>query len=338
MCDPSDDKDVDVVIPVHNGAAFIAACLESVFAQTVRPKRVVVVDDGSTDDTVAVVESTRRRHPELILHRLERNRGASAARNAGLRLSDSPLVAFLDADDIWRPEKLEAQLSVFHNDDERVGVVHSAYFLIDEHSVPIVGEFVHEPELRGDVLNAILFDDYVLSGSASSVLVKREVLERAGGFDEALYHAEDWDLWARLAAISHIDFTPKPVVGVRVHAGSAQRREQRGRAVAFFFQRLHAYNRWETEYRKHPEFVARLRSQVFELVLGDRLRGLIGADRLFSRLRSSDLVLARTLFSNRLDFWTGLLAYAVRRVVYKAIVLRRKLMFWAPPKGNNARA
>lgn len=336
MTVPCNAADIDVVIPVYNGAAYVRACVESVLAQTVRPRKVIVVDDGSTDDTAAIVESFRARNPEVILHRLGRNRGVSVARNAGIGLGSSRFVAFLDADDIWAPQKLKTQLSIFQGGDDRLGVVHSAYFLIDEQGAPLEGRFVHTPKFKGDVLRRILFDDYVLSGSASSVLVRREVLNRAGWFDEMLYHAEDWDLWARLASISHIDFTPEAVVGIREHRQSAQRREQPDREMRFFLQRLRAYNRWEKEYRGHPEAIARLRHQTFQLILGNKASGLLQADRVYSTLKSSDLVLARGLFSSRRDLWKGLAIHAIKRLVYKALAVRRKLMFGTASKGNDA--
>lgn len=88
------DERVDVVIPAFNAAEFIAQSVASVCAQTHRPSRVIVVDDGSTDETATVVSSLAEQHPELVLHRLERNSGLPAARNAGLKLCRSPFVAW----------------------------------------------------------------------------------------------------------------------------------------------------------------------------------------------------------------------------------------------------
>jgi glycosyltransferase involved in cell wall biosynthesis len=305
---------------------------------------VIVVDDGSTDATANIVESLSAGHPELALHRLARNCGVSAARNAGIKLCKSPYVAFLDADDVWRPEKLASQLSVFRDGDERLGVVHSAYFLIDEQGRPVKSEFIHAPRLKGDILQNILFDDYVLSGSASSVLIKREVLSRAGGFDEQLYYAEDWDLWARLAAISYVDFTPDAVVGIRVHPRSAQRREQPDKQRRFFLQRLRAYNRWEQRYLEDEQFILRLRQECYVLLLGNG-RSVSRIREFYSALESSDLRLARALFPSEGDLWKGLYIETAKRLYIKLLMLRgkiwrpiRKMIFWIPPKGTNAGA
>src|SRR5579863_6173909 len=103
---PSANDDIDVVIPTYNGATHIRDCVSSVLAQTLKPRRVIIVDDGSTDNTVELVDSLRGCHPSIMLHRMGRNSGVSAARNAGIELSKAPFIAFIDADDIWAPNKL----------------------------------------------------------------------------------------------------------------------------------------------------------------------------------------------------------------------------------------
>lgn len=314
---PSCAKDVDVVIPVYNGSAFIVGCVLSVLTQTHQPKRVIVVDDGSTDETAALVQSLMPQYPQLVLHQLERNRGLPAARNAGVKLCRSEFVGFLDADDIWAPNKLELQLEVFGSTSESVGLVHSAYFLIDEDGERQNGAKVHEPKLRGEIFRPLLTEGYALSGSASSALVRREVLERTGEFDEKLTYAEDLDLWLRLSRIAHVDFTPEAVVGIRVHPNSIQRRREPGKEMRFLVQRLRIYGKWEDQFSDNRDFVRGLRREVFDLLLGEG-RSLAQVEVLFAALKNSDKPFVRRLFPSRIDLWWGLSLRVVERLWKKA--------------------
>jgi glycosyltransferase involved in cell wall biosynthesis len=118
---------VSVIIPVYNGERFLAEALQSVIEQTYTPSEIIVVDDGSTDGTAAVAQA----FPVRYLY--QANQGPSAARNAGVQRSSGEIIAFLDADDIWMPEKLAKQLAVL-DDDERVGLVfcYQRYFFDTE--------------------------------------------------------------------------------------------------------------------------------------------------------------------------------------------------------------
>jgi glycosyltransferase involved in cell wall biosynthesis len=299
--------DIDVVIPVHNGARHIRECLESVFAQTLRPRRVIVIDDGSTDDTVQVVSAIQSENPALLLHRMARNVGRSAARNAGLRLCEAPFVALIDADDVWLPNKLALQREVFEKSRRPVGFVHASFFLIDE-----AGTVLDEREpptlLRGNVFFRLLRERNILSGSASAVLIKREILDKAGLFDEQLHYGEDWDLWLRLAAISEVDHTPEAVVGIRVRtdaAGPARR------GVDRFLQVLKVYSHWEREVRGEAAILDELRADGFRAMLTNT-RSFTEMMAFYGTLKTSDQSLARNLYRSRFDFWSGLVAAAVK--------------------------
>src|SRR5262249_1655616 len=119
---------VSVVIATHNYGRYLSGALDSALGQTIRDMEIVVIDDGSTDDTPAVVRPYLR-DSRVTYHRTER-RGQPRAKNLGIQLSRAPFVAFLDSDDIWLPAKLERQLPVFA--DAEVGVVYSRRLMIDE--------------------------------------------------------------------------------------------------------------------------------------------------------------------------------------------------------------
>jgi glycosyltransferase involved in cell wall biosynthesis len=169
-----------VVIPAYNAAALVARAIDSVRGQEPAPSAIIVVDDGSTDDTATVAAACG---PDVYVH-VRPNGGPGAARNLGVRHASTPWIAFLDADDRWRPGKLAAQWP--HASHPEVDVVYSI-------AAPRIG--------RG---GADAFDVLWEANDVpmSSVLLRRSAFERVGGFDEdrALIGVEDYNLWLRLAA------------------------------------------------------------------------------------------------------------------------------------------
>ena len=244
---------VDAVIPVRNGARHIASCLDSVIAQTMTVTSAIVIDDGSTDDTAEIVEGYMRRWPALRLIRTGQ-RGLPHARNTGIANCRSPYVAFLDSDDVWEAPKLERQMRLFSAASSRVGVVYCSYYQIDEIGRRIEPRPIVEPQRRVDLLHDLLVEGNVISGSGSAAVVRREFLERTGGFDEKLTFGEDWDLWLRLAEVAEFDFVPDALVGIRLHQGSMQGGELSQKNERFLFQTLLILDRWY----KTPIFPARL--------------------------------------------------------------------------------
>lgn len=314
---------MDVLIPVRNGARYVEACLDSVRSQTLQPRRVVIVDDGSTDATPELLRQYAERWPALRVVRSE-PMGVSHARNLGLAACEAPFVAFLDSDDVWTPEKLERQMALLASRPS-VGWVHCSYFVIDQGGEIIPNATVFPPTKRGDIFVDLL-DHYPLSGSASAVVARRDLVAAAGGFDEALFHGEDWDLWLRLARLAHVDFVPEALVGIRVHEASSQRRESPGRLAAFFFQRLHVANKWMGEDAARGEIIARFRAEATSVRVHMMLSGERGCD-FYARLRASDLVLARGLFRSRASYWLWVgreLAYMAMMKVIRAIAARMR--------------
>lgn len=304
---------IDVVIPVFNGQRYIAKALQSVQSQTLPVSRIIVVDDGSTDATVRAVEDLMRGDERIVC--LKRpHEGVSAARNAGIAASSAPFVAFLDADDIWLPEKLERQLAAFERGGGEVGFVHSSYFFINADGDPLPGNNIVPPKQRGDIFMPLLLDGYVLSGSASSVVVRRDVLDKAGHFDAQLFHGEDWDLWIRLAHISKVDFTPDAVVGIRVHNESAQRRRQVDREIYFFNQHLLVYDKWEQAISGDQRLKKNLARHACNLAL-PLLRKPWRAQAFYTSLAKSDSSLARSIFPNAFQFWRSM-ALGVLRILW----------------------
>ena len=309
-------SEIDVVVPVFNGETFIVEALRSIQQQTRRPARIIVADDGSTDGTSGIVESFINTDNSVTYLKLP-HAGVSAARNAGIAASTARLIAFLDADDVWLPEKLERQLDILEHSELKLGFVHSSYFFIDAQGERLSNQNVVPPKQRGDIFMPLLLDDYVLSGSASSVLVRRDVLDKAGYFDERLFHGEDWDLWIRLAQVSKVDFTPEAVVGIRMHNQSAQRRAVPGRAIRFFQQQLLVYAKWEKQIGGNKRFKVSLRRRAVDAVL-PVLRTPTEAAAFYRSLMEDQSTLARSIFRNAMHFWFAV-SYGALGIVWRRI-------------------
>jgi glycosyltransferase involved in cell wall biosynthesis len=314
--------DIDVVIPVRDGARFLPACLDSVMAQTYPPRATIVVDDGSADATPQVLAEYARGWPRLEIIRSE-PRGVSHARNLALQASRASLVAFLDADDVWEPSKLERQLALFADDRPRLGFVHCAYRLIDEDGRHVTDLPVSQPRTRGDIFSELLRRGNIVSGSGSAVVVRRRLLDLVGGFDERLFFGEDWDLWIRLASVSEIDFVPEPLVAIRVHHASAQRRQRPRKAELSLFQDLLVLDRWyRTEkfpngvrerYRRDAVNAAAMRekSHMFSMPTD--------ALNFYAALKRCDSSLGRELFSGPLDFLIAMAGKQLRDSLKSAL-------------------
>lgn len=236
---PDEQVSIDVVIPVFNGGKFIVQALDSVVRQTYPPAKIIVIDDGSTDNTRELVTSFKSDVP--IEYVWKDNGGPSSARNAGIGRCTGNYVAFLDADDAWIPEKLAEQVRVFHeSDNSNLGVVYCKYGIIDEVGIPTDEHYVFEldPSIRGKIFRGLLAGNKIC-GSCSGVLVKKECLDRVGFFDESLCNCEDWDLWLRLAELFEFDFVPLELVKIRRHLGNNQNETLRMFASLMLF-----YNKW----------------------------------------------------------------------------------------------
>jgi glycosyltransferase involved in cell wall biosynthesis len=209
---------VSVVTPAWNAAAFVRETLDSVRAQTFADWELVVVDDGSTDETVAIVDGYAARDPRIRLLR-QANAGPSAARNHAMREARGRFFAFLDSDDIWQPGYLQAQLDVFAQHPETGLVTGNGRFL----GGPFDGQPTRPISPGFPVLPLA-----TLIAKESSVFImtvfRREVFDTIGGFDEAQWTSEDYDFWLR-AAIAGFTFrrNPTPLGHYRVRGNSLSR-------------------------------------------------------------------------------------------------------------------
>jgi GT2 family glycosyltransferase len=205
---------VSVIIPTYNRRDFVREAITSVLAQTYRDFELLVIDDGSDDDTAAVVQEF-----DGVRYVFQANRGVSAARNRGVALSNGELLAFLDSDDLWQPRKLAHQVAFFTAcPPARICQTEEIWL---RHGVRVNPHNKHR-KVGGDIFARSL---QLCLVSPSAVMLRRELLAQVGGFDESLPACEDYDLWLRIAATEPVHLLATPLVIKRGgHADQLSRR------------------------------------------------------------------------------------------------------------------
>ncbi|MGE4409814.1 MAG: glycosyltransferase family 2 protein [Sphingobium sp.] len=207
---------ISVVVPMYNAAPFIDRTLTSIRAQSISELEIIVVDDGSTDVSPALVARHAQADTRIRLVTIP-NGGVAAARNHGASLASAPYIAFVDADDLWTVDKLKKQLSLFRKGSARLGLVYCWFARIDADDM-IMG-YDASSIADGDVVDAICSRNLI--GNGSSVLVRRDMFLQSGGFDpelraRAAEGCEDYDFYARMAGMCDFGLVREFSVGYRI--------------------------------------------------------------------------------------------------------------------------
>ncbi len=219
---------VSVIIPTYNSGKFIAQTVQSVLEQTYRPHEVIIIDDGSTDDTKAVLSGFHDR----IKYFYQENLGPSAARNKGIKMARGEYVSFLDADDLWTSNKIEVQLDFLERHRE-IGLVFSDIEEFDGEkiinrrssclAVQVYGpdNVLHVPLQEAFI--KLLMTNFI---PTNTVMVRRECFKKAGIFDESLRIVEDRDMWLRIAAYYKIGRLPLVLCKRRLHVSNISKNQE----------------------------------------------------------------------------------------------------------------
>lgn len=201
---------VSVIIPNYNYACYLREAIDSALNQTYRNIEIIVVDDGSQDNSAEVLES----YSDKIKFIQQQNQGVSAARNVGFQASSGDYIAFLDADDVWLPQKIEKQIKRFL-DDVELGLVHVGLEDIDADGNKLK---IHVDGLEGWVSQELLlFKRPVILGGGSGMLIPRKIFEETGGFDLQLSTSADWDIFYQISSRYQVGFVPEILMKYRVH-------------------------------------------------------------------------------------------------------------------------
>lgn len=268
---------VSAIIPTYNYARYVAAAVDSALSQSFEDLEIVVVDDGSTDET----RETLRHLGTRIRYIPRAHRGLAATRNAGIGVSRGRYLAFLDSDDLWLPDKVSMQVARL-DAEPAVGLVYTEATLFNDESTTEIPHSYWSEHPSGKILPWLLRHNVVPSPTP---MVRRELFEKVGPFDERLSACEDWDMWIRIAQVSEFAYVDRVLARYRVHSANMSLDQERmmagrfrvlektfsGTGVPSEARRLRrsVFSRWHADYALHhfyAERYAQARSEVMRAV------------------------------------------------------------------------
>ncbi|MFV0389623.1 MAG: glycosyltransferase family 2 protein [Pyrinomonadaceae bacterium] len=203
---------VSVVIPAYNAVRFVNATIDSVLAQTFQDLEILVVDDGSTDNTKEILGN----YGDKIRFLPKKNGGVSSARNYGIENAIGKYIAFLDADDVWMPEKLEKQVALMESNKE-IGLCYVSTQRVDEELNYLT---LIRANTYADYTESLLLNLNIVSGSCSSAMARRDIILQTNGFDSQFTTYADWEMWLRLSLLTNFAPINEELVKYRIVKGS----------------------------------------------------------------------------------------------------------------------
>lgn len=204
---------VSVIVPVFNREYMVSKTLDSILLQIYPHVEIVVINDGSTDNSLLVLSEYAKRYPGKIIVIDQENAGQVRARNKGIEVARGEYIAFLDSDDTWVQDKLSQQIPLFEG---KIGLTYSGVHEVDLNG-RITSTVLPEVGIRGDIYRQLLIKNRMTGGS---VVVTRRALNKVGVFDESFRAAENWDLWIRVSREFEVDYVDKPLVYYLKHPGN----------------------------------------------------------------------------------------------------------------------
>ncbi|MEZ0148364.1 MAG: glycosyltransferase family 2 protein [Candidatus Reddybacter sp.] len=218
---------ISAVVPTYNNAKYIEDAINSILAQTHPVDEIIIIDDGSSDDTEALIDTIAKKTNGIIYIK-QHNQGPSSARNRGIAAAGGDWLAFLDADDLWTPEKIALQIEALKKEPQ-LKLIAADMNEIDQQGTPILESVLAKHQLLDkfqglggkavpNALAALLTKNFIPTGT---VLIERASLEAAGGFNTNIRFGEDLELWAKIAADHPISCLPQVMMCRRQHGNNA---------------------------------------------------------------------------------------------------------------------
>jgi len=195
--------EVSIIIPTYNREKLLTRAINSVLTQTFKNFELIVIDDASVDNTEKILKEFQKKDKRIKYFKNSQNKGVSESRNIGMRMARGKYIAFLDSDDKWLPRKLERQLQFIK--DKNVKLVTCWAYINDEIRKK---KYVYKVPYYKNPLPKILKENYILS-SPSSIILKREIIDKVGFFDSLIKFGEDWDYWIRVIKVGYNFFVLK---------------------------------------------------------------------------------------------------------------------------------
>jgi glycosyltransferase involved in cell wall biosynthesis len=221
----ADNPLVSMIVVCYNQARFVVETLESVKAQTYKPTELIILDDCSSDDSVAVIEKWLRENPvECRFIRHQENQGICKSLNEAVTAATGKYISMIASDDVWLPDKIARQVEIMKSQPDDVGVLYSEAFQIDEYGnmLPemLIASHWRRPDLpQGRILDVLLEGNFI---PGLTTLIRRSCYDEVGPYDENLPW-EDWDMWMRIARHYSFVYSPAPSAKYRVHEASYMR-------------------------------------------------------------------------------------------------------------------
>lgn len=212
---------VSVIIPTYQSEAYISQAIESVLKQSYKDFEIIIVDDGSKDNTDKILKTYSSNN--FIKMIFQKNQGPSTARNRGINESSGEYIAFLDSDDIWLPDKLEKQIKVMEN-DPLIGLVYSDTYFFDSEKIWPKTSFRFQIPGKGSVFNTLFVENFI---PLLTVIIRRTCMDANNLFNSEFEPAEDYDLWLRVSQKMKIAYVNEPLAKYRVHPKQASSKAEK---------------------------------------------------------------------------------------------------------------
>jgi glycosyltransferase involved in cell wall biosynthesis len=203
---------ISVIIPTHNRASLLNRTIKSVLNQTFHDFELIIVDDGSTDNTKELINEFKKNDPRVQYIWQENSGRPSETRNTGIKNSKGKYITFLDSDDEILPEKLEKQIKKFNSVSKNVGLIYCGLQYIPENKNKQSKVII--PKLKGNLFKELLKGSFI---GGITPLIKKECFQKSGLFDTSLPSGEDWDMWIRISKNYEFDYVPEALAIYHIH-------------------------------------------------------------------------------------------------------------------------
>lgn len=231
---------ISIVIASYNRATLLEETLKSVFNQKFPDYEVIVIDDGSTDNTYEIV----KKYEKKIIYKKINHTGQSAASNEGIRLAKGRYITFLDSDDLWYPDFLLTMYDKIESQDE-YDFCFCNFKIFDKDEIIKHSYLKENYQKSGHLFELLLEGQFILNGA---FLIKKRCIEKVGGFDEKMKLAKDWDLWLRLTSKFKGFYVDKTLLKIRFHDGNISRDKRISQYNLFTLQKIKEYAPTEFEF------------------------------------------------------------------------------------------
>jgi glycosyltransferase involved in cell wall biosynthesis len=242
---------VSIIIPTSNRAQLLIRAIKSVLNQTFQDFELIIVDDGSTDNTKEIVEQYQKNDSRIKYIWQENSGSPPMPKNIGIKHSQGKYIAFLDSDDEWLFEKLEKQLKLFKQGSNKLGLVGCDAIIVNEKTTK---QWIYHTPKYSTKDNFVRLLDGNFVCSTSSTMIKKSVLDDVGDFDENFLFPEDWDLWIRISQKYRIDFVYEPLFKYYFHQRNVSLTSEVHRKIQDYEYLCKKHSKY---YLKYPKYLSK---------------------------------------------------------------------------------